>query len=118
MLGMSQEGLGEQLAVTFQQIQKYEKGTNRISASRLYEVSKIFDVPVDYFFDGLPEDDDGVPPGMAEGDAPSVSPYISFVSSAEGLQLNQNFLQIGSASVRRDILNLVEDLAKVIRLRR
>jgi transcriptional regulator with XRE-family HTH domain len=119
MLGISQESLGERLSVTFQQIQKYEKGTNRVSASRLYEMAQIFDVPIDYFFDGLTGEEDHLQPqGMQESEAPSVSPYLAFVSSAEGLQLNQAFLDIGSAALRRDLLTLITDLSKAIPMRR
>lgn len=124
MLGMSQEALGESLSVTFQQVQKYEKGTNRISASRLYYIASIFDVPLSYFFSGLApsETDSQQPMGMAEGTTvealPYVSPYLAFVSSAEGVQLNQAFIGIGSANVRRDIVTLVCDLAQAMPMRR
>jgi len=120
MLGISQESLGERLSVTFQQIQKYEKGTNRVSASRLYEMAQIFDVPINYFFDGLEDWEDGLGTqgGMQESAAPSVSPYLTFVSSAEGLQLNRAFLDIGSATLRRDLLTLITDLSKAIPMRR
>lgn len=119
MRGISQESLGELLSVTFQQLQKYEKGTNRVSASRLYEMAQILDVPIDYFFDGLTDDMSGLrPEGMQESDTPSVSPYLAFVSSAEGLQLNQAFLDIGSAALRRDLLTLITDLSKALPMRR
>lgn len=119
MRGISQESLGELLSVTFQQVQKYEKGTNRVSASRLYEMAQILDVPIDYFFDGLTDDLSGLhPEGMQESDTPSVSPYLAFVSSAEGLQLNQAFLDIGSAALRRDLLTLITDLSKALPMRR
>lgn len=120
MLGISQESLGERLSVTFQQIQKYEKGTNRVSASRLYEMAQIFDVPIHYFYDGLLDEEDqlGIQGGMRESEAPSVSPYLAFVSSAEGLQLNRAFLDIGSAALRRDLLTLITDLSKAIPMRR
>jgi transcriptional regulator with XRE-family HTH domain len=112
MLGMSQEALGAHLSLTFQQIQKYEKGINRISASRLFGLGRALSVPVSYFFDGLeglnnwPEHD-----GMREG--PAVSPYLYFVSSSEGIQLNRAFLQIEDGTTRRKILAIVEDLARV-----
>ncbi len=128
MLSMSQEALGESLSVTFQQIQKYEKGTNRISASRLFYIASILDVPMSYFFSGLVEtgDDSDEPMGLSEGGAtgtgseplPYVSPYLAFVSSAEGIQLNQAFIGIGSANVRRDIVTLVSDLAQAMPMRR
>ncbi len=128
MLSMSQEALGESLSVTFQQIQKYEKGTNRISASRLFYIASILDVPMSYFFSGLvdSDDDNNEPMGLSEGGAtgtgseplPYVSPYLAFVSSAEGIQLNQAFIGIGSANVRRDIVTLVSDLAQAMPMRR
>ncbi len=121
MLGMSQEALGERLSLTFQQVQKYEKGTNRIVASRLYELARVLDVPVQYFFDGL-EDDTTQPPttGMSEdiakapqpnAESASVAPYLNFVSSNDGLQLNRAFLQIESEAVRRNIISMIQSIA-------
>ena len=112
LVGMSQEKLGEQLGLTFQQVQKYEKGTNRIGASRLYEVSRILNVPVQYFYEEMAEDT-ARPAGdlaFAEGDnAPFV---MDFVSSSEGLQLNRAFFDIREPTVRRSIIDLVKSLAK------
>src|SRR5215210_5160578 len=81
MLSMSQEKLGDALGLTFQQVQKYEKGTNRIGASRLQHISRILQVPVSFFFDGAPEI-----PGQATGMSEMPSPaYVSdFLSSSEG----------------------------------
>ena len=112
MLGMSQESLGAQLSLTFQQIQKYEKGINRISASRLFGLGRALSVPVSYFFDGLETLIDGPGyDGMQEGH--SVSPYLDFISSSEGIQLNRAFLGIEDGATRRKILSIVEDLARV-----
>jgi transcriptional regulator with XRE-family HTH domain len=108
MLGMSQEKLGESLGITFQQIQKYEKGTNRVGASRLQAISSVLNVPVSFFFEDAP----GVPPiagGMAE--ASSTSFVVDFLNSAEGLQLNRAFAKISDAKVRRKIVDLVRALA-------
>ena len=92
MLGMSQEALGEKLSLTFQQIQKYEKGTNRVSASRLYELAQALDVPVRYFFDGISADDEAVlHEAISEG--AHLSPFLDFVSSGQGIQLNSAFEQ-------------------------
>lgn len=113
MLGMSQELLGECLSITFQQVQKYEKGSNRISASTLYYLARILDVSVDYFYEGLPETENVYGPGMMEETNPSVTPYLSFVSSAEGLQLNQAFVRIRSANMRRSLLSLVNEVANL-----
>jgi transcriptional regulator with XRE-family HTH domain len=112
MLGMSQESLGGQLSLTFQQIQKYEKGVNRISASRLYALARALSVPVNYFFEGLsnpdlPSDYDSLQ------EANTVSPYLDFVSSGEGVQLNKAFLKIEDDVTRRKILAIVEDIARV-----
>jgi len=113
MLGMSQEVLGEYLSITFQQVQKYEKGNNRISASTLYYIARILDVPVDYFYEGLPILENAYGPGMMEETTPSVTPYLSFVSSAEGLELNQAFVRIRSSSMRRSIISLVNEVANL-----
>lgn len=112
MLGMSQEKLGENLGITFQQIQKYEKGANRIGASRLYEVSRVLDVPVQYFFDDMPADGDrpvARPHGFSEGDS---EPFVmDFVSSSEGLALNRAYTRIKEGKLRRGILDLVRVIA-------
>src|SRR6478752_4056488 len=92
MLGMSQEKLGESLGITFQQIQKYEKGTNRVGASRLQNISSILNVPVSFFFEDAPGDQSGAG-GMAE--ASSSNYVVDFLSSSEGLQLNRAFVKIG-----------------------
>jgi transcriptional regulator with XRE-family HTH domain len=106
LVGMSQERLGELLGLTFQQVQKYEKGVNRIAAGRLFEISGILGVPVSFFY----EDVDGRrAPGFAEGrDAP---PVMDFLASGEGLQLSLAFMRIEDPKVRRRILDLVRSLA-------
>jgi len=109
MLGMSQEKLGESLGITFQQIQKYEKGTNRVGASRLQNISTILNVPVSFFFEDAPADVSGGQPGMAE--ASSSNYVVDFLSSSEGLQLNRSFVKISDAKVRRKIVDLVKALA-------
>jgi transcriptional regulator with XRE-family HTH domain len=107
LIGMSQEKLGEALSLTFQQVQKYEKGTNRIGASRLQQISGILDVPVSFFFDGAPGSD--AQEGMSES---SSSAYVvDFLSTTEGLQLNKAFVQIKDPKVRRKIVELVSALS-------
>lgn len=113
LVGMSQEKLGEEIGLTFQQIQKYEKGSNRISASRLYQISRILNVPVQYFFDDVPEasrhqagSGNG---GWAQGAAHEI---IDFISSAEGLQLNKAFAEIADPIVRRKLVELLKTLAE------
>jgi transcriptional regulator with XRE-family HTH domain len=110
MLGMSQEKLGERLGVTFQQIQKYEKGTNRIGASRLQNASRALDVPVDFFFRDAPSSVPGEPaPGFAE---PSDSNFVAdFLATNEGVELNQAFVRIKDRKLRRRIVQLVRAAA-------
>lgn len=108
MLGMSQEKLGESLGITFQQIQKYEKGTNRVGASRLQNISSILNVPVSFFFEDAPGDQASTS-GMAE--ASSSNYVVDFLSSSEGLQLNRAFVKIADPKVRRRLVELVKTLA-------
>jgi transcriptional regulator with XRE-family HTH domain len=109
MLGMSQEKLGEALGITFQQIQKYEKGTNRVGASRLQNISTVLNVPVSFFFEDAPGDPSTGQPGMAE--ANSSNYVVDFLSSSEGLQLNRAFIKIADPKVRRKLVDLVKSLA-------
>jgi transcriptional regulator with XRE-family HTH domain len=105
MLGMSQEKLADALGLTFQQIQKYEKGTNRISASRLQAISQILDTPVHFFFDGAPQAGKGVP-GTGESASPS---YVTdFLTTSDGLALVKAFVKIKDAGLRRSIVRMVE----------
>ena len=108
MLGMSQEKLGEALKITFQQVQKYEKGTNRISASRLQHISHILQVPVPFFFEGAPH-----VPAQSKGTGGTPSPaYVSdFLSSTDGLALVKAFTKIKEAKLRRRVVQLVEEIA-------
>ena len=107
MLGMSQEKLGESLGITFQQIQKYEKGSNRIGASRLQRMSEVLNVPVSFFFEDAPGGSGGVT-GMQESSGPDY--VVDFLSSSEGLQLNRAFVKIGDPKVRRRLIDLVRSL--------
>jgi transcriptional regulator with XRE-family HTH domain len=110
MLGMSQEKLGESLGITFQQIQKYEKGTNRVGASRLQNISSILNVPVSFFFEDAPGEHSGaLTGGMSE--ASSSNYVVDFLSSSEGLQLNRAFVKITDPKVRRKVVELVKALA-------
>ena len=105
MLGLSQESLGEYLGLTFQQVQKYEKGVNRISASRLQQLSEILEVPVPFFFEGAPPSQ-----GTARkpGSAPSPSFINEFLANADGHALVRAFVQIEDVPLRRAIVRLVE----------
>jgi len=110
ILGMSQERLGEQMGLTFQQIQKYEKGANRVGASRLFQLSCILEVPVQFFYDELRLK--GQAPGLKGGNEPQGEALIlDFLNSREGLELNRAFTQIRSAKIRRLLVELVRALA-------
>ncbi len=110
LVGMSQEKLGEALGLTFQQVQKYEKGTNRISASKLQHIAKILAVPVEFFFDGAPVSESaGLVSGVAESESAG---YVSdFLSTSEGVQLTKAFVRIRDPRVRRRVIDLVSALA-------
>jgi transcriptional regulator with XRE-family HTH domain len=104
LIGMSQEKLGEALGLTFQQVQKYEQGTNRIGASRLHRIASVLGVPIEFFYEGAPH---GSP--MATGFAEaSSSTYVSdFLSTSEGVQLVKAFLAIKDAKIRRKVVELI-----------
>jgi len=108
MLGMSQGKLGQLLGVSFQQIQKYEKGSNRISASRLRQAAQVLEVPVEFFYEGAPTQ-----PSTYSGFADSsAQPFdVAFLATSEGFQLNRAFLRIRDPKVRRRIVDLVVSLA-------
>ncbi|MER0239802.1 helix-turn-helix transcriptional regulator [Fulvimarina sp. MAC8] len=109
MLSLSQEKLGEALGITFQQVQKYEKGTNRIGASRLQRISEVLKVPVSFFFEDAPASGEHVA-GMSE---PEGGDYVvDFLSTSEGLQLNKAFIKIENQKVRRRVVELVRSLAE------
>nr|WP_315919163.1 helix-turn-helix transcriptional regulator [Mesorhizobium sp. SP-1A] len=109
MLGMSQEKLGESLGITFQQIQKYEKGTNRVGASRLQAIASILGVPVAFFFEDAPGQESAGGRGFAEDS--SMSYAAEFCSTPEGLQLNRAFTRISDPKIRRRIIDLVKSLS-------
>lgn len=108
MLSMSQEKLGDALGLTFQQVQKYEKGTNRIGASRLQQISHILQVPVSFFFEGAPNLS-GRPDGI--GEAPSPAYVSDFLATSDGLALTKSFMRIKDSKLRRRIVDLVEQIA-------
>jgi transcriptional regulator with XRE-family HTH domain len=105
MLGMSQSTLANGLDLTFQQVQKYEKGTNRISASRLQHISQILQLPVTFFFEGTPGQ------SKAKDDAPSLACVTDFLATRNGLALTKAFMKIKDDKLRRNIVNLVEEIA-------
>jgi transcriptional regulator with XRE-family HTH domain len=108
MLGMTQQKLGEALGLTFQQIQKYEKGTNRVGASRIQQIAEVLNVPVSFFFEGGPSGD-GDGNGFGGGAAPA---HVSdFLATSEGLALTRAFARITDTSLRRSIVDLIEQIA-------
>jgi transcriptional regulator with XRE-family HTH domain len=111
MLSMSQEKLGDALGLTFQQVQKYEKGTNRIGASRLQQISNILQVPVAFFFEGAPSLPGQPTDGLREAPSPA---YVSdFLATSEGLALTKAFMRIKEPKLRRRVVELVKEIAGV-----
>jgi transcriptional regulator with XRE-family HTH domain len=108
MLGMSQERLGDAIGLTFQQVQKYEKGINRIGASRLQQVGHILNVPVEFFFEGAPNQTNGLPDIDGFGEGVTASYVTEFMSTNEGIHLMQAFLRIKDVKIRRRIVDLIE----------
>jgi transcriptional regulator with XRE-family HTH domain len=119
LLGMSQERLGELLGLTFQQVQKYERGANRIGSSRLYELGQILDVPVSFFFDDLPEEMAGsvagyAGPGLAEeGAAFDHGDETLPLDRRETLELVRAYYRIGDPAVRKRLFELAKALANL-----
>ncbi len=107
ILGMSQERLGESLGISFQQIQKYERGTNRVGASRLQSIATILNVHVSFFF----EEVSGNNPIITAPHASSLDDLQAFLSSSEGFRLNREFVKIADPNVRRRIIEMVNTLA-------
>ena len=108
VMKMSQEKLGDQLGVTFQQVQKYERGANRVGASRLWKMSQVLDVPVGFFYDGL-EEMGGSTEFATDDELPIV---YEFINSTDGVNLAKAVSQIKNKAVRRQILELARSLAK------
>lgn len=104
LVGMSQERLGELLGITFQQVQKYEKGSNRVSASRLFQISRVLNVPIQYFYDELKTEDDA--PGF--GEASGADLVVDALQSPDGVQLARAFSEITSPEKRKLVLTVVK----------
>jgi len=108
LIGMSQEKLGEMLGLTFQQVQKYEKGTNRISVGRMIDIARVLGVEIGFFFEGLTGTKKGA--GFAE---PAQPPFVSdFMSTQEGHQLMRAFTRIKNSRARRAVVQLALNLAE------
>ncbi|MCF6292049.1 MAG: helix-turn-helix domain-containing protein [Robiginitomaculum sp.] len=106
---MSQDKLGAALGVTFQQVQKYERGANRVSASRLWGMAEILDVPIEFFFEGIKNKENAI--GLADGEE---TPMVyDFINSADGAQLASAYSRITDPKVRRQVLQLVRTLSDV-----
>lgn len=112
ILRLSQEKLGDELGVTFQQVQKYERGANRVGASRLWKLSEILDVPVSFFYDGLSTEYGGQSDSPALlSESPDQSPIVyDFINSTDGVSLAKAILKIKNKAVRRQILELARAL--------
>ncbi len=111
LLGMSQEKLGHALRLTFQQVQKYERGVNRIGSSRLYHLSQILDVPVEYFFDEMPDLGEGAAPGLREG--PSEPYEKDPMARRETLELVRAYYRISDPTVRKRLYALTKAIANL-----
>jgi transcriptional regulator with XRE-family HTH domain len=105
ILGMSQEKLGDAIELTFQQVQKYEKGTNRMGSSRLVQIANVLKVPVTFFFEGTPGQ------SKLDGKAPSPAYVSNFLATSDGLALTKAFMRIKDAKLRRSIVRTVEVIA-------
>lgn len=106
LLGMSQEKLGKALGLTFQQVQKYERGANRIGSSRLFQLSRILDVPVSFFFDEMQPETTRKADGMAEGSKQVFE--VDKLSRRETLELVRAYYKISDPSVRKKIFEMVK----------
>jgi transcriptional regulator with XRE-family HTH domain len=112
MLGMSQERLGDAIGLTFQQIQKYEKGTNRIGASRLQQVGIVLNVPVEFFFEGAPLHNVTISSNDGFRESLAASYVTEFMSTTEGIHLMQAFTKIKDPKIRKRILELIDVMAR------
>ena len=110
LIGMSQERLGGALGLTFQQVQKYEKGTNRIGASRLQQIAGVLSVPPAFFFEDMPVANPAAADGSFADEGAGF--VVDFLSTAEGLLLNKAFVRIKEPRVRKKIIDLVTALAE------
>ena len=116
LLGMSQERLGEALGLTFQQVQKYERGVNRVGASRLFDLSRVLDVPISFFFDDMPDslsaNFGGPPSRRLGGGSDSQDPFgDDTLSRRETLELVRAYYRITDAGVRKKMFELIKSLS-------
>lgn len=122
LMGMSQERLGEALGLTFQQVQKYERGVNRVGASRLFDLSRVLDVPISFFFDDMPEPLAGMHGthqstravgGFAEAQDGFGSPVDDSLNRRETLELVRAYYRIVEPSVRKRVFELIKSMGPV-----
>ncbi|MEE8443722.1 MAG: helix-turn-helix transcriptional regulator [Alphaproteobacteria bacterium] len=116
LLGLSQEKLGEAIGLTFQQIQKYERGANRVGASRLYALSQVLDVPVAFFYDDMPAEVSGKGKGRTKGiaglaDGPQAEFSADPLAKRETLELVRAYYRIKDSAVRKRLFDLAKSLA-------
>jgi len=115
LLGMSQEKLGEAIGLTFQQVQKYERGANRVGASRLFDLSRVLDVPVGFFFDEMPADVAASSPAQRPGVAqPLPEQALDPMVKRETLELVRAYYKIDEPSVRKRLFEMTKALAAAV----
>ncbi len=114
LLGLSQERLGDQLGLTFQQVQKYERGVNRVGASRLFDLARVLDVPISFFFDDMPDSlasSVGAPPRRTPGGPASHDPFgDDTLSRRETLELVRAYYRISDPAVRKRVFDLIKSM--------
>ncbi len=111
LLGMTQTDLADTMGLSFQQVQKYENGMNRISASRLYGLSQVFDVTVEYFFEDMPPDVAGISPGKGRGKAKKLPSYEPDpMTTQETMKLVRSYYRIDDANVRKQVYEMTKTL--------
>lgn len=115
LLGLSQERLAEQVGITFQQIQKYENGANRVSASRLYEFSKVLEIPVNFFFDDYGSNENRLAGGFGESDQAGFEGHEDVMRRKETLELIRTYYSIQDPKLRKDLFKLVRSMAESLK---
>ena len=111
-MGLSQERLAERVGITFQQIQKYENGANRVSASRLYEFSKVLEIPVGFFFDNYGSNENKAMAGFSDNDQAGFEGADDIMSRKETIELIRVYYSIDNPKLRKDLFKLVKSMAE------